>query len=105
MMTGFLIFAVVGSMAIEAGKDDHVAEIRGMAKKMMRTKNAGSDSAYCEYVTISQVDGCSGPNRNAVRYKVTRKGLIEAWDYRSPGQNGEPIGYYQGRIEDEQWRT
>lgn len=105
MMARILAFAIAGSMPAEARNDENLAIIRGLAMKMSQARSYGTDSAHCEYVTVSQVDGCSGPNRNAFRHRISRKGLIESWDYRSPGQNGEPIGYYRGRIDEKEWRT
>ena len=71
-----------------------------LGQQLLLNKNAGADSAFCEYSTISQVDGCSGPNRNAVRYRISRNGVVESWDYRSPRESGDPIGYYRGRIDE-----
>jgi hypothetical protein len=104
MIRRTLAFAAAASLAA-AGEDPQLAGIRNLAAKMLKEKHAGADSAYCEFAPISQVDGCSGPKRNALRHRVGRKGWVESWVYRSPGESGDPIGYYRGRIDDRQWRA
>lgn len=91
--------------AAVAGEDPQLAGIRSLAVKMSKDKRLGGDSAYCEYAPISQVDGCSGPNRNALRHRIGREGAVETWVYRSPRESGDPIGHYRGRIDDKPWRA
>jgi hypothetical protein len=72
---------------------------------MLKSKRAGSDSAFVEYSTITQVNGCSGPNRNAIRHRIDRAGRVESWVYRSPRESGDPIGQYRGWIQDKEWKS
>lgn len=96
--------AAKAEVAAKSGEDPQLAGIRSLAERMLKEKTAGGDSAFCEYAPITQVDGCSGPKRNAIRHRIARKGLIETWVYRSPRESGDPIGYYRARLDEKQWR-
>lgn len=94
-----------GAIAAECAEDPQLAGIRNLAAGMLKHKQVGADSASVEYAPTSQVEGCSGPNRNAMRYRIGRPGAVESWVYRSPRESGRPIGFYRGRIDDKQWRA
>lgn len=93
-----------GMHAACAGEDPELAPMRKLAAAMLKRGDLGGAGAYCEFAPICQVHGCSGPQRNSVRHLAHANGLIETWYYRSPGESGEPIGKYQGRLKAGQWR-
>ena len=105
MMRLSMFLVAAGAFTAMAGEDAQLAGMRNVATRMLQGKDAGADSAYCEFAPISQVDGCSGRNRNALRHRIGRKGVIETWVYRSPRESGDPIGNYRGRINDKQWKA
>lgn len=105
MMPGVLAVALAGALAVPAAEDPQLAGMRSLAARMLKGKPPGADSAYCEYMAVSQVDGCSGSRRNALRHRIGRKGTVETWVYRSPGEGGGPVGYYRGRITERDWRS
>lgn len=105
MMRLSLLLVAAAAFTAWAADDAQLAGMRNLATRMLKSKDAGAESAYCEFAPISQVDGCSGRNRNALRHRIGRKGVIETWVYRSPRESGDPIGNYRGRIDDRQWRA
>ncbi len=100
----FSVLVIAATAAAWGAENPELAGLRNLAAAMLKRKDLGADSAYCEYAPTSQVDGCSGPSRNAHRHLISRKGTIETWHYRSPGESGDPIGRYRGRVDEKQWR-
>lgn len=105
MMPRIGVACLMLMLAASAQESAELASLRNLASAMLKRKDLGADSAYCEFAPVSQVDGCSGLNRNALRYRIGRNGLVESWHYRSPGESGDPIGSYRGRLDKTQWRS
>lgn len=100
ILAGMLL---AGAHSAWSGEDPELAKLRKLAASMLKRSDLGGTGAYCEYAPTCQVDGCSGPGRNALRHIARPNGMIESWYYRSPGESGEPIGRYQGKMKKGQW--
>ena len=104
MRMRWVLLLAAGMHSAWAGSDSELAPLRKLAANMLKRGDLGGAGASCEFAPVCQVHGCSGPHRNSVRHIAHAKGLIESWYYRSPGEAGDPIGRYQGRLKPGQWR-
>jgi hypothetical protein len=83
-MMGLLFFcATAGLLYGSIENDSRLASLQSLASEMEQAGKALPDSAYIEDAEVSQVHRCSGPARNALRHRISQKGLIESCDYRS----------------------
>lgn len=104
MIRQVLISTALVALCAFAGDANGPAGMRNLAKRMLQSKNAGADSAFCDFVLKTQGEECSGLGNTSLRHRIGRNGKIETWHYRGWRESGDPIGYYRGQVSEKQWR-
>jgi hypothetical protein len=104
MIAFILAFAIAGHASPAPQDPPGLAELRMLARNLLKKRGLGGATARCEVTSIAQVNSCSGPDRNEVTYEVSGDGVLVSRYFRSLGESGNPVGEYRGAPGKEKWR-